>query len=250
MALTTSLAAADVPARPGWRWPLVLAALAVTLPLVGSYGAGWGLWHFRFGLYAIAASLPLAVIALLAGLIGLVQRRRPVWPLLMALLLAGAVAAVCGNWVRTAFTVPPIHDISTDLANPPSFEKLSLRADNLVGVESMQQWQRLHRKAYGDIRPVMLNMPPDRAVALVRQALARRDWAIALNRADRIEATETISPFRFKDDIVILVQPSPTGGSIIQIRSVSRIGVSDLGVNARRVRALIKDIRALAGERV
>jgi uncharacterized protein (DUF1499 family) len=82
-------------------------------------------------------------------------------------------------------------------------------------------------------------------MARARSIVNARGWLVTLSNDSRIEATDTVSPFRFKDDIVIVATPE-SGGAVtrIDIRSVSRVGVSDLGVNAKRVRALLADLRA------
>ncbi len=42
--------------------------------------------------------------------------------------------------------------------------------------------------------------------------------------------------FGFKDDVVIRVRPVADGGSSrIDVRSISRVGLSDLGANAKRI---------------
>jgi len=72
-----------------------------------------------------------------------------------------------------------------------------------------------------------------------------RGWDIAVYvpAQGRLEATETSALFRFKDDIVLRVRPTENGtGSIIDMRSVSRVGQSDLGVNAKRVKAFLADL--------
>jgi len=46
--------------------------------------------------------------------------------------------------------------------------------------------------------------------------------------------------FRFPDDLEILKVNSPKG--IIQIKSASRFGASDLGVNQKRIRYLLKEL--------
>ena len=53
-----------------------------------------------------------------------------------------------------------------------------------------------------------------------------------------IEAIDVTPLFRFKDDIVIRVTSTDTG-SRIDIRSQSRVGRSDLGKNASRIRSFI-----------
>ncbi len=61
------------------------------------------------------------------------------------------------------------------------------------------------------------------------------------NQAEgRIEATATTRWFGFKDDVVIRIAPSGGNGSRVDVRSVSRVGRSDVGTNARRIRAFLK----------
>jgi len=50
---------------------------------------------------------------------------------------------------------------------------------------------------------------------------------------------------RFKDDVVVRVAPA-TNGSRIDVRSVSRVGRSDLGANARRIRMFLTALSARA----
>jgi uncharacterized protein (DUF1499 family) len=63
-------------------------------------------------------------------------------------------------------------------------------------------------------------------------------WEIVASDAPagRIEATDTTTWFGFKDDIIVRVRPEASGGSRVDVRSVSRLGESDVGANAKRVR--------------
>jgi hypothetical protein len=137
--------------------------------------------------------------------------------------------------------------VTTNLENPPEFEHLTLRADNLAGLEGgVEEWQRLHRAAYGDVRPVIINRPAAPTMMIIAETIRAKGWDLAHAETSRIEATETVSPFQFKDDVVIVATPLNNGTATrIDIRSISRVGISDLGVNARRVRALLADIAAL-----
>jgi len=79
------------------------------------------------------------------------------------------------------------------------------------------------------------------------EALARdRGWVVANvdARAGIVEATATTLFFRFKDDVVVRVRPDPArpGGSVVDMRSISRVGGSDVGVNAARIRAFLADL--------
>ncbi len=55
----------------------------------------------------------------------------------------------------------------------------------------------------------------------------------------RLEATDRSAFFGFKDDVVVRVRASDAG-SRLDVRSKSRVGLSDVGANARRVRAFLK----------
>ena len=64
-------------------------------------------------------------------------------------------------------------------------------------------------------------------------------------QAGTLEATAETLFFRFKDDVVVRVRPDPAraGGSIVDMRSISRVGGSDIGVNAKRIRAFLADLQ-------
>jgi len=142
--------------------------------------------------------------------------------------------------LRTAKSVPPIHDITTDPSDPPVFEAvLPLRMGAANGVEyggntvAAQQ-----RAAYPDILPIRLDAAPSQAFARALDAARAMGWAIAAADPARgvIEATDRTLWFGFKDDIAVRVRANGTG-SVIDVRSLSRIGRSDVGTNARRIRA-------------
>lgn len=58
----------------------------------------------------------------------------------------------------------------------------------------------------------------------------------------KISAVFRIPVFGFKDDVDLAITSSETG-SILHIKSASRIGYFDLGVNQRRVNRIIKQIK-------
>ncbi|MES2562218.1 MAG: DUF1499 domain-containing protein, partial [Pseudomonadota bacterium] len=97
--------------------------------------------------------------------------------------------------------------------------------------------------AYPDIQPRLLESPPAAAFDRALKAARNMGWEIiaAVREEGRIEATATTRWFRFKDDVVIRVQPQGTG-SRIDVRSKSRLGRSDLGANAKRIRAYWREL--------
>jgi uncharacterized protein (DUF1499 family) len=148
---------------------------------------------------------------------------------------------------QRARSVPPIHDISTDTEDPPQFVAvLPLRANapnppHYAGQDTAHE----QRKAYPDIQPLVLAVPTQVAFNRARDVAQSLGWQImgADAGAGRIEATATTLWFGFKDDVVIRVLPQGTTGSRIDVRSKSRVGRSDAGANALRIREFLANLR-------
>jgi uncharacterized protein (DUF1499 family) len=240
---------------------LIAGVGALVWGAVAALGTGWGFWAYTSGLKGVAGAFLLGVAALLMGLVQEWRVRKSTTPPLRARRWVGMlVALVYVGWVGTflvkALTVPAIHDISTDLADPPAFQTLQMRTDNLDnvpgaddakmrGLTPEQRWAMVHQKAYGDIRSVRVNEPVATVVAKAERLAKARGWDVAISVPEegRLEATETSAFFQFKDDVTLRVRPSATGaGSIVDMRSVSRVGQSDLGMNAKRVRSFLADL--------
>jgi len=226
-----------------FRILVLLAALAALLLLAGSglgYRMGW--WEYRKGFDMLSWALFTGLGAALLAIVALaLPKVRAGWRagLAVALVVSLAVAYVPWHWRERAQSVPRIHDISTDTENPPRFAAvLPLRkgAPNTAeyGGKEVADAQR---KGYPDIQPKMLEMAPPVAFARALDAAERMGWTLVANdpAEGRIEATDTTFWFGFKDDIVIRVTPAGAG-SRVDVRSVSRVGRSDIGTNARRVR--------------
>lgn len=244
------------------RLCLLLGAGAVLMALVGAIGAGQDWWGKLDGLSFVTAAVVVALVGLVFSLIVLLLYRKK-GSTIRNLTLAGLVCSLAylgfiGYWVNVAMGVPQIHDITTNLDNPPEFQMLKLRPDDFAdvpgrgedkyaGMDAMERWKLLHRGAYGDLRTVTLPLPVDTVVTLAEQVARKRGWEVALSRPQdgRLEAVDTVSLFRFKDDVVVRVQPGPGGlTSQVDVRSVSRVGRSDFGVNAKRIRGFLKDLQA------
>jgi hypothetical protein len=175
-----------------------------------------------------------------------------------AMALVGAIAAFLAFYIPETYrpsvddNIPPIHDISTDAADPPVYVAvLPLRADapNTVvygGSQGMtpDELARLTADAYPDLTTRMLAVPPDQAFERARAAVDALGWELvaAVPADGRIEATDTTFWFRFKDDIVIRIRPTGDGGSAVDARSLSRVGGGDAGTNARRLRAFFAEL--------
>src|SRR5688572_14557447 len=200
------------------RLALLLCIGAIAAALIAAIGSAQGLWGFRAGLGALRYIFYAAAAGALVALVALVMARRARRPRLFVANLVALLAALgfllyLGAKVRTARSVPPIHDITTNLDDMPAFTRLKVRADNLEGVPDMDKaelkamdpearWKAMHRTAYGDLRTVTAPWTVEESIRRA-EALARaRGWEIALSdpAGGRLEATDTSFFFRFKDD--------------------------------------------------
>ena len=225
------------------RLALPLALLGALLLLVAGPGTRLGVWQFGTGLLLMRGAFFVGIAAAAFALILLAvpkTRQGRAAILTVALVIGLGTAWIPWNGYRTVKSLPFIHDISTDTENPPPFVDvvpLRAQAPNPVtypGEEVAQQ----QREAYADIRTLEFTQP---AAATFSQALSAAEamgWEIVAAKSDegRIEATATTFWFGFKDDIVIRIEPT-TMGSRLDIRSKSRVGRSDVGANAARIRA-------------
>jgi uncharacterized protein (DUF1499 family) len=164
------------------------------------------------------------------------------WPVLLAIFLVIAALAlfIMSRW-------PPIHDITTDVDNPPAFVALLPYRTGRVSPPEYDgpDAARQQRAAYPDVRPLIVPLAPavafDAALAVARES----GWQVAASdpQTGRIEAIATTTLMRFKDDLVIRVMPEGTGARI-DMRSKSRVGVGDLGTNARRIVRFMDALRS------
>ncbi len=219
----------------------VLALFGLSLLLIAGPGARFGLWDFRFGFTLMRWALYLGVGSAALALIALViprLRRGQVGALMLAIVVGVATAALPLSLAQQARSVPRIHDISTDTIDPPAFQAIApLRADAPNPVEyAGEDVARQQREAYPDIQTLRSDIYPtlmfDHALATARSM----GWEIVAENAEegRIEATDTTFWFGFTDDVVIRIR-ADGDGSLVDLRSKSRVGLSDVGANAARI---------------
>jgi uncharacterized protein (DUF1499 family) len=232
---------------------LALAAGLALLLAGPGYRFGWwslgtGFALMRYAAYGgIAAAAVSATALILAPWRG---QRRGMFRALAGLAIGLITVGVPAYYLYTARSVPPIHDITTDTEDPPAFETiLPLRAQApnpaSYGGPAVAAQQR---EGYPDIAPA--DYPVGSEAAFEAALAAARDlgWTVvAMDEATgRIEAIERTFWFGFADDIVVRVRPTDAG-SRIDVRSISRVGVSDMGTNAARVRAYLAELEEEIG---
>jgi uncharacterized protein (DUF1499 family) len=225
-----------------WLRPLALALALVSVVMLALSGPGvrFELWDYRVGItvfiWAAYVSIAAGVIALLAIAIPKARARGLLMPM-VAFVIALAVLYVPLQFRSQARAVPPINDITTDTDNPPRY---MTQSRSYPGPEFARQ----QHAAYPDIGPVLLAIPPAAAFKKAVGAAEAMGWEVVGSDAatGMIEAVDTTKFFGFKDDIAVRVSAT-ADGSRVDIRSKSRVGRSDLGTNARRIRAFVERLK-------
>ncbi len=270
----------------GWRqtfaWAaLIVSLLAVAWFLAAALGTKFGVWGYQFGLgrmyigwgpIVVGVAGLAALAALIVSLIA-APRKRPFIISLGAVLIAGGLAGRLFGLAAGGQALPPIHDVQTDWDRPVAFsqqlldvreaggatndvlldpiipEGVSARWPGFSGLTNAEaQAKAIAEERYEPIEPLVFDGQAgdvfDAALALVE----RRGWDVvtADKASGRIEATETSSWFGFKDDVAIYVR-DVDDRTRVDMRSISRVGLSDLGANQRRIYRFLQDLNATQG---
>ncbi len=250
--------------------------LAATLAVAGaplSHRAGLLPAGGALGFVAVAL-LPL-VWVLAAGLLRLARGGRAQIDLRTGagVVLAAGASAIPIATVVLSIGAPPIHDITTDTEDPPRFEAIvEVRGSDSNPLDYQgPELAATQRASYPDIEPLVLAGNPgdlaDVALAVgrelgwqvvaveslgsgdLRQADRNRQRTPEPSRGVLIEATATTLWFGFKDDVAVRLRRAPDvpGATTVDVRSISRVGIGDLGANAARIREFLERLEAAVG---
>ena len=189
------------------------------------------------GLVALSVALVLVLVALVKG-----SGLSGYGTIVVVSVSVAVLSATAWNIVGSGRT-PAIHDIATDLQDPPQFiAVIPLRGTGENSVEHAgQKLATIQAQAYPDIKTLTAPYGFDRAVKRALSVVGQMGWEIVFadEESGHIEATDTTFWFGFKDDVVIRVRRLNDANSLIDLRSGSRVGVGDLGANANRIKAFL-----------
>ena len=225
----------------------LIAFLLVILPgplyKFGIVELGTAFAGFKFGVYAGGAALVLLIIQAL-----FMRKTLTLSSGVIALVFSVVAIAMPLNMMNKAEGVPAIHDISTDLVNPPKFVAIApLRANASNPVEyAGEEIAVQQRKAYPELATLSFAQSKADLMTASEQAVKNHGFAVvSANTATGIvEATDTTTWFGFKDDVVIRIKDEGSQ-RFVDIRSKSRVGRSDLGKNAERIHSIINELNTL-----
>lgn len=257
------------------KFAALALALSLLLPvyfMASALGVKFGLWSWRLGLGVLIVQwgprlvIAATVAAAVALILLLFRQPHTGWLVAFFALMIPVVSLGYLAWLRNQSAgIPPIHDVATDVADPPtpSARLLALRAADeaspvqdmrapLVGAEAYQgprftrfgdkSLGQVGREAYPALQTLEVVASPAVAFAAARDAAQRMGWTVVTDEEHTgvLEATAATFWFGFKDDVIVRVRPAADGqGARIDVRSISRVGLSDMGTNAKRVEAYL-----------
>jgi hypothetical protein len=240
----------------------ILALGGIVASALGAFGAGHEWWHYttgfkflRYGFYAAVAG---GLLAIVAAIVAARASSRLVFVNVAVLVVAGAFCLYFAHMYRSARAAVAIHDVTTNLDDYPRYYRLRVRDDNLANIPNLgrrdlaalpprERWKAVHRIAYPDLQTVRMSGSVEHIVRRAEALARERGWEVATvdPREGVVEAVDTSPWFRFKDNVIVRVRPlsDQPGTSMVDMRSLSRVGVSDTGVNARRIRDFLADLQ-------
>lgn len=229
---------------------IISIALAWLFPLI-ALATKVGLWDFRIAFSLIAGcALTAAIVLALAGigLIGAIKNRNQKAKhraALVVLILIIPMATLFYHGLKGS-QAPMIHDITTDTANPPQFNKvLELRDEGANSLQIDADVIKLQQEHYPAIGSLALSMGKPAAMEKIQSTMLALGWEVlaADEASGIIEASDTSFWFGFVDDVVVRISATESGGVLVDMRSASRVGKSDLGKNAQRIQTFMDALK-------
>lgn len=250
--MSSRIASPDSPVSKAALWSVYIAVLAVCLAVGSGLGYRLGLWDVPAAIGILGASVITGGAAIVVALFGIYRSSRTdraprgYGYSAISHIIAGGLILFLVLQLKDAPNLPAIHDITTDTANPPEFVALlAVReaSDNGAAYDFDARDKQL--AAYPDIlAPYIRDASIAEVTAMAESRAREMGWEIVASDPDtgRIEATDTTFWFGYKDDIIIRVTPGQDGATV-DIRSVSRVGIGDLGANAKRITAFLAALK-------
>ncbi len=223
-----------------YRWLLgsLSFLLLPLLGIVGVAGTRWHWWPYTLGLMLVVAAVGLALVLLPLALWHR-QWLAALPPVILLLLVF--------PFLLRGLTLPAIHDISTDTTEPPlltAAARLRGAGDHTTDYAG-EALARQQAATWPELAPLVLPDPPEQVRSRVKSLITQRGWTLTADDERQQEAVVSSRLFGFRDDVAIRLTPVKSASSVhtrVDMRSASRVGKSDLGANAERIRAFLADL--------
>lgn len=262
-------------ARLTLAWVALASALFLPVWFVGAgLGSKWGLWSWQFGLgkmfmewgpLLLGAVLVICIVSLIAALIK-APRVKPLVLTGVALFIFAMVAGRLAVMANAAQNLPPIHDVQTDWSDPVRFSDAIMserntvegvnpvKDDPVISEQAKSRWPDMvgrrvadvQEEKYEKISTLITVVEPEKVFVATTLTLSELGIEIVHEQKGPdvylVEGTYTSRLFGFKDDVAVRIRPKGKG-SEVDIRSISRVGLSDVGVNFERVYAILDRLK-------
>lgn len=228
------------------KFVFIVGLIGLAALPVGALGHRFGLWGVDTGSALVFSGIVLATIVLVLGIATLVfarMRPRPVerTPALIGLAASVLVLGLMGAQYAKAVTMPLINDVATDRDDPPAFEHLAV--SSVPGANLLQYTEeeaRVQSEGYPDLAGIQVADSVGESFAKAIALARALGWEVVNEDAGAglIEATDTTFWFGHTDDVAIRVR-EVGNETVVDLRSVSRVGLADLGTNAERIQTYL-----------
>ena len=198
---------------------------------------------------AFAVAIIVAVLSITTIFIRVVRKQSyGLFTLLFTFLICFFLLGNAAINYNKLITHPPTHDISTDLIDPPQFSQAirDRRGPTANSVEMTENKRKLHKGAYDDIQTFVVNTSQSFTYSAALELVEDLGWELVTQdvASGKIEAIAETFWLGFKDDVAIRIRADePNDQTLVDVRSVSRVGVADFGVNAERIRNFLSDLK-------
>lgn len=232
------------------RWSLRISLFALLTAGLAILGLRLSIFDFQPALIGLAGTTLSGLLAIVLGLIGTLRAIKSKETEIVSTLAGSTLGLLVVIPVLMAIMAgagaPRIHDISTDLVHPPEFLAIkALRTPAHNSLDRLEPWNlaALQKAGYPDLAPLLIPRPTDQVFEKAVVLVKKLGWELAAVSAanGRIEATDTTRIMGFKDDVIIRIQAAGNKTQV-DMRSASRVGKGDLGMNAERIRLFLADL--------
>ncbi len=245
--------------KKSYLWAAWLGTACALFSVAGALSSGLGyrlgFWHYTVGfkilVWATGFAALAAVLSLIAVLLNLGQGRLRMGIAGVGVIIGLVTAFVPLQWKLASDRLPKIHDITTDTDDPPAFvaaSRLRKSSDHPLSYAAAEVVFK-QKAAYPDIRPLYTRAGKQQTFLAARRVLEKMNLEVVRNVPGEnppvdatLEAVDTSLLFGFKDDLVVRIREQ-SHGCRVDARSMSRVGKSDLGQNAKRIRLFFKALR-------
>lgn len=239
------------------RWSFKHACFAAIIAALAVLGYRFGIMNHQVALIILVGGAAIGMMAVLSGIVSILgiitavdTKVSGLFLALTGLIVGLAVVTPVFLSVQAGYEVPRIHDITTDLQDPPEFTTIAnvrTTAHNPLDRNSPANLAKLQQAGYPDLGPLLIDKEASQVFEEAASLARSRGWEIVDISAEKgtIEATDTTRFMGFKDDVVIRVSEKEDQ-TIVDMRSVSRVGISDMGTNAARIKAFLNDLNKIS----